>query len=59
MISCVKMDGECTRKARFVANWNTALELVRWNTYKNAETKGLVKIVFQCMALNDLPVLWI
>lgn len=57
MIFDVKMDGKFTRKARFVANGNTTMDVAKWNTYASVVTRESVRIAFLYAALNDLDIL--
>ena len=57
MIFDIKMDGQFTRKARFVANGNETKDLASHHTYASVVTRESVRIAFLYAALNDLKIL--
>ena len=57
MVFDIKMDGEFTRKARFVANGNETHDLPKWDVYASVVSRETVRIAFLYAALNDLSVL--
>jgi Reverse transcriptase (RNA-dependent DNA polymerase) len=57
MIFDIKMDGQFTRKARFVANGNETRDIGPQNTYASVVTRESVRIAFLYAALNDLKIL--
>ena len=57
MIFDIKMDGQFTRKARFVANGNETRDLESHHTYASVVTRESVRIAFLYAALNDLKIL--
>jgi hypothetical protein len=57
MIFDIKMDGQFTRKARFVANGNKTRDMASHHTYASVVTRESVRIAFLYAALNDLKVL--
>jgi hypothetical protein len=57
MIFDIKMDGQFTRKARFVANGNETRDIESHHTYASVVTRESVRIAFLYAALNDLNVL--
>jgi hypothetical protein len=57
MIFDIKMDGQFTRKARFVANGNETKDLASHHTYASIVTRESVRIAFLYTALNNLNIL--
>ena len=57
MVFDIKMDGEFTCKACFVANSNMTNNLPKWDVYAIVVSRETVRIVFLYAALNDLSVL--
>jgi Reverse transcriptase (RNA-dependent DNA polymerase) len=57
MIFDIKMDGQFTRKARFVANGNETRSIESHNTYASVVTQESVRIAFLYATLNDLQIL--
>jgi hypothetical protein len=57
MIFDIKMDGQFTRKARFVANGNETRNLESHQTYASVVTRESVRIAFLYAALNGLDIL--
>ena len=56
MVFDVKMDGNFTRKARFVANGAETEDVPAFLTYSSVVTRESVRIAFLYAALNDLTV---
>jgi hypothetical protein len=56
MVFDVKMDGNFTRKARFVANGAKTDDVPAFLTYSSVVTRESVRIAFLYAALNDLTV---
>jgi hypothetical protein len=57
MIFDIKMDGQFTRKARFVANGNETRDVASHHMYASVVTCASARIAFLYAALNDLKVL--
>jgi Reverse transcriptase (RNA-dependent DNA polymerase) len=57
MIFDIKMDGQFTCKARFVANGNETRDLASHHTYASVVTCESVQIAFLYASLNDLRIL--
>jgi Reverse transcriptase (RNA-dependent DNA polymerase) len=57
MIFDIKMDGQFTRKARFIANGNETRDIASHHTYASVVTRESVRIAFLYAALNDLDIL--
>jgi hypothetical protein len=57
MILDIKMEGQFTRKARFVANGNETRDVASHHTYASVVMHESVRIAFLYAALNDLKVL--
>jgi hypothetical protein len=57
MIFDIKMDGQFTRKARFVANGNETRSIESHDTYASVVTRESVRIAFLYATLNDLQIL--
>ena len=53
----IKMDGEFSRKACFVANGNETNNLLKWDVYASVVSREMVCMAFLCAALNDLSML--
>ena len=57
MIFDIKMDGQFTRKARFVANGHETSDVPQWNCYASVVSRETVRIALLYAALNDLSIL--